>query len=164
MPERTDIGSYVPSTFIWDMNEIEDIDITSDKFRELLIRLYQNLNLMQNVLNVKESAYYDIQEFVNGQLYLTTNNEPRQVIRKMIQFGALPNTGVKAVAHGITTTRLFTFTRIYGASSDTTNMLYTPLPNTNIQILVDSTNITVTTGADYSSYDTTYIILEFLRY
>jgi hypothetical protein len=165
-----DHGAFIPSTFVWDMQEIMDIDVTSDKFKELLVRLYQNINLIQTTLNIKDSAFYDSEEFVNGQVYPavtgTNATNVRQVFRKMVSFGALPNTAAKTVAHGIDITVGFTFTRIYGAASDTTNLLYLPIPSANpdINIRIDATNIVITTSANYSLYDTTYVILEYLKY
>lgn len=174
MAQGEDAGAFVPTTFVWDAGELQDIDVKSEKFKELLVRLYQNLNLMQLNLNIKDSAYYDTNEFVNGQLFPPSSSTPssetsainrRQVFRKMIDFGALPNTGTKNVAHGIDITTGFSFTRIYGCASDTTNLLYTPIPNANsdIRITLTATNVVLTTSANYSSYDTTYVVLEYLK-
>lgn len=174
MAQSENLGAFVPTTFVWDVGEIKDIDINSQKFKDLLVRLYQNLNLMQLNLNVKDSAYYDTNEFVNGHSFPPSSTagssstqaiNRRQVFRKMIDFGALPNTATKNVAHEIDITTGYTFTRIYGCASDTTNLLYTPIPNANtdIRITVNATNVVITTSANYSSYDTTYIVLEYLK-
>ena len=42
-------GAYAPTTFIWDVEQLQHIEVTSPEFKELLVRLYQNLNLMANV-------------------------------------------------------------------------------------------------------------------
>lgn len=96
--------------------------------------------------------------------------EMRTVYRLVINFGALPNTATKSVAHGIVCTALTTFTRIYGTASNTTALTYIPLPYAstpavanNIELSVDATNVNVRTAANYSAYDTTYIILEYLQ-
>ena len=172
--QGTRAGAFLPTTFIWDAAELDDINLSNDKLKDLLVRLYQNLNLMQLSLNIKDSAFYDETEFVNGQSFFPNpssgsyTNETlnrRQVFRKVILFGALPNTGTKSVAHNLTVTSGYTFTRVYGCASDTTNLLYVPIPNANpdIHINLTSTNIVITTSANYSSYDTTYVILEYLK-
>ena len=174
MAQGENTGSFVPTTFVWDAGELQDIDVKSEKFKELLVRLYQNLNLMQLNLNIKDSAYYDTNEFVNGRVFPQSASAPststqainrRQVFRKMVDFGALPNTASKSVPHGIDVTTGFSFTRIYGCASDTTNLVYRPIPNSNtdIHMRVDATNIIIATSGNFSSYDTTYVILEYLK-
>lgn len=174
MAQGENTGAFVPTTFVWDYAELQEVDVRSDKFKELLVRLYENLNLMQLNLNIKDSAYYDTNEFVNGQLFPPSSSAPststqainrRQVFRKMIDFGALPNTATKNVAHEIDITTGFSFTRIYGCASDTTNLLYTPIPNANtdIRITLTATNVVITTSANYSAYDTTYVVVEYLK-
>ena len=171
-------GLYVPTTNIWDVDQLQDTDVNSPEFKELLVRLYQNVNLICNVLNLKESAYYDTNEFVTGQSYFpnpalnsstSTVATYRPVYRLVINFGALPNAGTKAVAHGLTINSGFTFTRIYGAASDTTGLNYIPLPYAsptlvnNIELKVDATNVTIITGSNRSNFNICYIVLEFMK-
>lgn len=173
------IGSFIPTTNIWDPTEIYSTEVTSPAFKELLVRMYQNLNLMAISLNLKDTGFYVPQEFVTGQLFppsstssSTTNSSPqyRQSFRKLISFGALPNTNTKTVAHGITIDANTIFTRIYGAASDKTSKYYLPLPYSsptlvnNIELYVDDTNVTIITGADMSAYTDTYVIVEYLKF
>ncbi len=171
-------GSFVPTTNIWDVaSEIMSADVNSPEFKELLIRLYQNINLIAINVNLRDAGYYDTTEFINGQLFFpnttlssssTTNPEFRQVFRKVVNFGALPNTATKSVAHGIPINTSYTFTRIYGAASDTTGLTYIPLPYAspvlvnNIELTVDVANVNVTTGSNRTSYNVAYIVLEYL--
>lgn len=172
-------GLYVPTTNIWDVDQLNDVDVNSPEFKELLIRLYQNINLICNVLNLKDSAYYDLNEFVTGQSYFPNpaNNSStstvatyRPVYRLVINFGALPNAGTKSVAHGLTINSGFTFTRIYGAASDTTGFNYIPLPYAsptlvnNIELKVDSTNVTIITGSNRSNFNICYVVVEFMKW
>lgn len=174
----TKYGSFVPTTNVWDVAEIYRIEDLKPEFRELLVRLYQNLNLMSLSLNTRDAAYYNTDEFVNGQVFFpnpalssqtTTMPTFRQVLRLVVNFGALPNTGTKTVAHNIPINSQYTFTRIYGAASDTTGLNYIPLPYAspvlanNIELSVDATNVIVTTGSNRSNFNVTYIILEYLR-
>ena len=172
------VGLFIPTSNIWDVSKIYEVDVNSREFKELLVRLYQNVNNISTAVNLKDSGYYDTQEFVNSQLYFPNpgNNSAmgktavyRQVNRLVINFGALPNTGTKSVAHGLTPNSSWTFTRIYGCASDTTGFNYIPLPYAsptlanNIELSVNATNVTVTTGSNRSNFNITYIVLEYLK-
>ena len=165
-------GAFLPTTSVWDVATLSEIDVNSDEFKELLVRLYQNINNIALAVNIRDAGYYDQTEFVNGQLFFpnpalssTTAQTPtfRQVFRKVINFGALPNSTSKSVAHGIQITSEYTFTRIYGCASDTVARSYIPLPSNTTNIVVDATNVTVTTSSNLAAYATTYIILEYIK-
>jgi hypothetical protein len=136
------------------------------------------LNQMSLVLNTKDTGYYPLTEFVCGQLYFpdptltsasTTTPVWRQVFRKVINFGALPNTATKTVAHGITITATTSFTRIYGVATDPSTS-FLPLPyssataNDVIEVWVDATNVNIKVGKDRSGYTTCYVVLEYLKF
>jgi len=171
-----DEGLFVPTTNIWDTNEIYSIDVTSDAFKELLVRLYQNLNYISLALNLKDSGYYNLNEFMNSQLFFPSSlssdsTEPqfRQVYRLVINFGALPNAATKSVAHNLTIGSTWSFTRIYGASTKNDRSDFIPLPyasgtlNKNIELDITATNVVITTSINYSAYTTTYVIIEYLK-
>ena len=166
-----DEGAYIPTTYIWSVDEIREADTGSEQFKELIVQLYQNINQIQLATNVKDSALYDTEEFVNGQTYwqnysdsaLTHGDARRQVFRKVIDFGALPNSTTKSVAHNIEITGGFSFTRLYGAASDQANKNYVAIPNASITLAVDATNVKITTSGTYSTYTVTYVVLEYLK-
>lgn len=177
MANRNYVGSFVPTTNVWDVSEIYSTDVTSPAFKELLVRLYQNLNKMALVTNVKDSGMYVDSEFVTSCQYFpsqslssATAQSPtlRPVFRKVVNFGALPNTATKSVAHGISPTASFTFTRIYGCSTNPSTS-YIPLPYAapvladNIELNADATNVNVKTGSNRTAYTVTYIILEYIK-
>lgn len=171
-PSQLNPGAFVPTTNMWDVSALKEIDVTSPQFKELMIRLYQNINNIALILNIKDSGYYALQEFVNGQAFFpnpsltsTTPQTPtfRQVYRMVINFGTMPNSATKSVAHNLTITNAFTFTRIYGCCSDVIGKSYVAIPNSDIYIDVDATNVNITTTSDYSSYMVTYVILEYLK-
>jgi len=171
-------GAFVPTTSVWDVQQIQSIDVNSPEFKELLVRLYQNINNIVLALNIKDSGYYSLQEFLNGQIFFpnpilnsTTSKSPiqRQVFRKIINFGALPNTTSKSIAHGINITSGYSFTRIYGAATNNTQTSFIPLPFAspiaaeNIKLEITNTNVIITTGTNRSSYSTSYIIVEYIK-
>lgn len=176
-------GLFVSTTDNYDLTRLEGKDLGSLEFKQFMIKLMQRTNQIALALNLKDSAMYYQQEFVNGQTFFpdptlgsTTSQTPtpRQVFRRVYSIGALPNTGTKTVPHGIAVTDMFTFTRIYGCASSTSigDLNYIPLPFVsvsglvvagNIELVVDETNIYVTTTGNGSFFDTTYIILEYLK-
>lgn len=172
-------GSFVPTSFVWDIARLYEIkDLNSDEFKELFVRLYQNIGLIALSLNTRDAGYYNTSEFINGQLFFPNpaNNSStaaaadfRQVYRTVVNFGPLPNTGTTSVPHNITVTPQTTFTRIYGATSNHTQNLFLPLPyaaqpaSQNIELYVDATNVNIVTGADETLFTVTYVILEYLQ-
>jgi len=175
---REQVGAFIPTTHIWDPTEIYSTEVTSPEFKELLVRLYQNLNTMSIALNLKDTGYYDTSEFITGQRFFplpgltslsATTPDFRPVARKIINFGGLPNTGTTNIAHGITCNANTIFTRIYGVANDQTGLSYLPLPYAsstaanNIELNVDNININITTGSDRTAYTITYIIVEYIK-
>ena len=170
------VGSYVITTNVWDVQQLSD-KAASPELKELLVRLYQNINNICNVINVKDTGYYDItQPILCQQRYFpnpalgTQEAYPisREVFRLVVNFGALPNTATTSVAHNISITGAYTFTRIYGASSDTTGRNYIPLPYAspvlanNIELNVDANNVNITTGSNRTNFTKTYVVLEYI--
>lgn len=177
-PSQLNPGMFVPTTNVWDVSQIYQIEDLSPELQELLVRLYQNLNNMALALNLKDTGYYTQQEFLNSQVYFpdpaltsTTPATPvfRQVFRTVVNFGALPNTATKSVAHGIAITTGYIFTRIYATASDQVALTYIPIPYAspvlanNIELNVDAVNVNITTGSNRSAYLTTYVVLEYIK-
>lgn len=173
-----DSGAFVPTTQLWDVSQLKDIEVTSPEFKELMIRLYQNMNQMAVNLNLKDTGMYDTDEFVTGATFFsnpaltsasTTTPVRRQVYRKVVNFGALLNTAAKNVAHGLTVNDTYIFTQIYGCASDQAGLSFIPIPYSsptlasNIEISVDNTNVTITTGSDRTAYTVCYVVLEYIK-
>src|SRR5579859_1042242 len=93
--------SFIVTTLIWDViARINEVDVTSPEFKELLVRLSQYINNLSLVVNLKDTGIYSTNEIINGQKYFpnplqnsSTAGTPldRQVYRMTINFGALPN-------------------------------------------------------------------------
>ena len=172
-----EIGLFLPTTEIFESQEVE----------ELNNNLSNIINEHALAINQKDTGIYETDtgatgtpiNFVCGQTYFPNPSPPtgvnpnarRQVFRKVVNFGALPNAATKSIAHRITTNETFTFTRIYGTATDPGASAITsaiPLPfssptlNQNISLTVDATNVNITTAIDYSAYTTTYIVLEWI--
>ena len=173
-------GLLVPTNYTWAIEQIDNAEIDEklkELFRQLLVRLYQDVNIIQVNLNAKDTGQYLLTPFLCGQQFFpnpllnsstSTNADGRTVFREVVNFGGLPNAGAKAVPHNIYLNKGFTFTRIYGAASDTTGLNYIPLPYAsptlvnNIELNVDGTNINIITGSNRTNFGTCYVVLEYI--
>jgi hypothetical protein len=182
-----DSGSFIPTTQVWDVSELYSTDVNSKDFKELLVRMYQNLGLSATATNAKDSGLYDTEEFVNGQSYFTptttsstTSSQPnrRQVFRKVVNWGTLPASDVAvSKPHEINSPVVagipdgWTFTRMYGCASDPVNHLFIPIPYASstaaliIELSADALNATIKlgTGGNRSAYTSCYVVLEYLK-
>jgi hypothetical protein len=174
-------GAYTLTTNLFDPSNVYNSDL-DENVKLILVRLYQDLNYLANVVNVKETAQYTNSfPIVNGQQWFPnpllnsnsgTTPVQRNVFRTVINFGALPNATTKSVAHNITCTSGVTFTRIYATASDTTGFNYIPIPyasnaaaTAQVMITVDSTNVTIDTGTvNRSNFNVCYVVLEYLLF
>lgn len=174
-------GSFVQSTQIWG-NEDD---------RELLVRLYQNVNAIALALNTKTTGAFYEQEFVTGDLFFANPSigarkprPERQVSRVVVNFGALPAAGTKSVPHNLQVGAQWTFTRIYGCATNPSLFTvpptafgavplgknYIPLPYVSVrdatgslELSVDQVNVNITTGGtDYSAWTITYAVIEWI--
>lgn len=168
---QNNVGLYISTTDVWEISRIQDIDVNSEEFKLLLVRLYQNVNNIALALNLKESALYPLTQFVNGQQYFSTNpdnpNDTRSVFRLTVNIGALP-AGVTTVAHGLVPQSTWTFTHIYGAATEIMVGNYYPLPfasaggAANIELRVDNTNVVITNNSGVN-FDRCYVVLEWVK-
>ena len=165
-------GSFIPTTSVWDVSQIYSTEVTKPEFKELLVRLFQNLNNMAVSVNGKDAGIYHTDEFVNGQTFFPnpalnsmTSTKPteRQVYRKVINFGVLPNNASTQIAHGLTMTPSVSMTRMYGAATDPVGLNYVAIPNTDIKLVANNQYVTITTTANYSAYTICYVVLEYLK-
>lgn len=165
-PIQADPGSYLPTSEILDPALLDKIDINSAEFRNFLNILTRAVNDINLQVNTKDAAYYSLTEFVNGQMFFPNQSSPtsplRNVFRKIINFGDLPNNTTKSVAHDIPVNAFYTFTRMYGCSS-IPGTSFTAIPNQDIKLTADAVNVTVTTTSAYVGYTTTYIVLEYIK-
>lgn len=66
---QNNIGLFVPTTNVWDIQNLEEGKDITPALKELLVRLYQNINAISLALNLKDSGYYVQQEFLTGQVF-----------------------------------------------------------------------------------------------
>jgi hypothetical protein len=174
------VGSFVPTTEIWDVAQVYQTEVNSPEFKELLVRMYQNLNRMSLALNTATKGYYDTQgEFVTGSVWYPkpglnsqTSRAPayRQELRVVVrlpQVGgfALPATTTITQPHNIMTNSGTLFVNLRGMANDTIGLNYYPInySGTNtVSAYADGTYIYVTnnTAINFTVCD---VVIEFLQ-
>jgi hypothetical protein len=114
--------------------------------------------LIPNSFQVTNGTYvdaYSTTEFKTNKY----NYDGRPIYRKTIDFGALPNTAAKSVAHGLTIANL---NRVLIVEMGIFNGTYATLQNSSglvtddtseIEVYIDGTNMVCVTGTDRSSYN-----------
>lgn len=174
--ERFADNAFLPTTSIYDVDDIKEMKVDSPEFSELLVRLYQNTNLSALAINSRESGNYYNTEVLSGGFYFpdpTATGDlarsSRSVFRQTIDFGALPNAGAKTVAHRITVPANMKLVHMYGGTTNPATSSFLPLPfasttlNQNIQLEANATNVIITTGIDRTAYTETFVVMEYLK-
>lgn len=157
-------GDFLPETFV--------VPEDDEAFRLFLTDYV--LRASQSVNN-RDISTYDVAIHPNGHRYFTPgdSNTFRSVYRLVVDFGALPNAATKTVAHslGWTAAQPLVFTRIYGTATDTTApgpalplpYVNTTTPGDSVELQVTTTDVSITTTtANYTAFDTCYVVLEYI--
>lgn len=168
--QQISTGSYVPTTNVWDVSRLYEVEVGSPEFKELLVRLYQNVNNIAIVLNTKTTGYYINEEFISGKLFFNpVSNDPLQLRPGFIisvNTGAL-GAGVTAVNHNITVTNTFKWMFISGAATNTGTLVGYPLPfagvtGNNIEVTVTATQVVINNNSGVTFTDS-QVTLEYCK-
>lgn len=170
------------SSFTGDPNNFlpESYIFPEDDFPEYDVKLRQSLNNIASAVNTKDSGLYTDEETITGQQFLPTfstdtssNLNYRDVFRKVIDFGALPNAVSKSVPHGISTTQNYSIVRLYGAATEpgvstitqgiTIPHVNLATPSAGVQIDMNATNIIITTTTNYSIFTRCFVVVEYIK-
>jgi len=189
-PDYADLGVYLQTTFTYDVQKLESLDVNSKEFKELLVRMYQSINKIAISLNNKQSGYYPLTEFVSGGQFfpITTSSatgavNQRQEYVKTFNFGVLPNSTIKAIPHGITINTPndnITFTHIYATGTTSNpvtpigpagiygNLVGWPIPYvyphpSEIALYITTTHVVIETFSDYTNTDRCIVVLKYLK-
>lgn len=164
-------GLFVGTTRVWDVGSIYDIDVNSDEFKELLVRLHQYINEIALVLNKKTSGYYINKQFLTSDIYTNDNLSNvatnRSGYRSFFFTGAL-GAGVKNIPHGLPVTAQWRWTFIAGSATRSGTPDGYPIPFIGaagifISVNVDAVNIVINNQSglvfDDSNITLKYIII-----
>lgn len=182
-------GLYIQQTPIFDVQALQEVEVTSPEFKELLVRLYQQINNISSAVNLKATGLKLNEEYRNSNNYFPTEQrgnyapnqlEYRPVFQMVVDFGALPNAATKSVAHNIpiglsTVAGVNPYICVglqgWATKPDTAGIgiRWIPLPyatetaNGDIEVYVTATDVVVTTSIDYSAFTKTTFVLEYLK-
>lgn len=140
--------------------------------------LVEQLKAISNAVNAREIGFFLDEELLSGKQFIPSINNPtgeqqqfRSVLRKVIDFGTLPNTTTKSVPHGITVDSNFTLVCLYGAATDPVRLVSFPIPFVEvkvpallgIQLEMNATNVQITTGSDRTNFTRCFITIEYMQ-
>lgn len=169
--QQINTGSYVTTTNVWDVSRLYEVDVNSDEFKELLVRLYQNINNISLVLNTKSTGYYINEEFVSGKLFFNPDsNDPLELrpgFIMVVNTGAL-GAGVTSIDHNIPVTDIYKWMFISGAATDTVTIVGYPLPfagasGNNIEVSVTATQVLINNNSGITFTDS-QVTLEYCKF
>jgi hypothetical protein len=154
-------------------------DVVPEKWEDARAFLVEQLKRITNAVNIREIGWFLDEELLSGKSFIpgvniaasgASSQQFRQVLRKVIDFGALPAAGTKSVSHGISFTNNTTLVQLYGAATDPVAFLALPIPYCDpaalangISLTMDATNINIKVGVNLSAYTRTYVTIEYMQ-
>lgn len=159
-------------TILVSYNLTESIVLPEDE-SQFRIKLKDTLQEQARVINKKTNNQFEEIELLNGETYPGINPQSKnEIFRKIINTGALPNASTKIIAHGISgINNNWYFVHIYGTAMEPAGVgnrpFYIPLPNSGssyqVELMIDNTNINITTITNLSGFTKSFIILEYYK-
>lgn len=151
-------------------------DAIPDAWEDAKPFIVEQFKRISNSVNFKESGFFIDEEVLSGKAFIPvtttgyTSQTFRQVLRKVIDFGALPNASTKNVPHNINFDSNFTLIDLYACATDPVSFVGIPIPYADtvalanqVEIDIDATNINITTGIDRTNFTRCYVVIEYLQ-
>ncbi len=153
-------------------------DAIPDQWEEARPFIVEQLKKISNAINIREIGWFLDEELLSGKAFipgsenldnLSTSQVFRQVLRKVIDFGALPAAGIKSVPHGITFTDNFTLVQMFADATDPNLLIAVPIPYAHptpansIALDMDFDNVNITVGIDRSNFTRCFVTIEYLQ-
>lgn len=148
-----------------------------ESWEEGRIFFVEQMRILATAINMREIGFFIDLEVIAGKNFIPgaaivqeggTTQQFRTVLRKVIDFGALPNTGTKSVAHGITFDYNFTLIQLWASSTDPVAFVAIPIPfasatGGHVEINMNATNINITTTSNRTSFTRTFVVVEYIQ-
>lgn len=154
-------------------------DVVPEKWEDARPFLVEQLKRITNAVNIREIGWFLDEELLSGKSFIPglnnvlnagTSQQYRQILRKVIDFGTLPNAGVKTVAHNITVDNNFTLVSMWACATDSLAFLSLTIPyatpvalNQNIALNMDATNVIITTGTNRTNFTRCFVTCEYIQ-
>ncbi len=152
-------------------------DVVPERWEEARPFLVEQLKKITTAVNTREIGWYLDQELLTGKAFIPGSNNIldggtsqsfRSILRKVVDFGALPDSASKAVPHEIVVDNNFTLIQIWAAGTDPTTPQALPIPYVStlgliVQLDMNSTDVIITTNSAFSRFSRCYVIIEYLQ-
>jgi len=153
-------------------------DAVPDKWEDARPFVVEQFKKLANAINVREIGFFLDQELLSGKSFIPgvniandggSSQQFRTILRKVVDFGALPNAGPKSVPHGIIFDANFTLIQLFASATDPINLIALPIPYASsnapdgISLFMNSTNINIITQSNRSSYTRCFVVIEYLQ-
>jgi len=155
---------FLPETYIIPEEAVEK-DIKIKKY-------FEDISI---AVNSKDSGFCEGEETVTGKQFLpifsfdgTSNANYRDVFRKVIDFGTLPNSTTKSIPHGIEIRPEFSLTMLYGAATDP-GVNWIPIPyaspiaNNNIGLNITIDTVQIITAKNLVNFTRCFVVVEYIK-
>lgn len=138
-----------------------------DQKEQFQYQLQQQHGVVSNSINatIDDSSY-----FTRERMTSFTWVDNKAIWTKTVFCGALPNAGLKTVAHGIDFTKVNQVVGIKGIAYDPVTPLAIGLnfadgggAADSVGVFVDATNINLSTGSNRTGFTQTYVTIEFTK-
>lgn len=130
-----------------------------------------DISVSQTGSNIQLNASNDIKNqgvYSETETKIGTWIDGKPIYRKIIDFGALPNTSEKQVLHNITNLKMVV-SMVGTSKNPNLNVIFNiPLSSTsslssNIYMFATATGITIGTGSDRTAFTETYVAIEYTK-
>lgn len=148
---------------------VEENPYFPPEFSQFLLKMSDYAREFAPAINQREICAYVANEIITGSTLFSDleSQNVRPVFRKVVQFGALPNTTSKSVPHEIDVMNTYQFIKILvignNPSATGTTPYATVLANKDSRVDITLSNIVITTTADYSAFTVCSVILEYTK-
>jgi len=130
---------------------------------DLLFSLLTNFNKTVDIINIKPIGIYsNTISPTSEKWYINATSEEQSISFITIDCGALPNTGTSMIPHGIPIVTGYKIIHFYGTATDPINLRTISLDNKKLDVIIDQTNINITTLEDLSAYTESHIIIKYI--
>lgn len=152
-------------------------DVMPEKWDDAKGIITEQLKKITTAVNSREIGFFIDEEVLTGKFFIPginsaldggTSQQFRTVLRKVIDFGPLPNSSSKSVPHGITVDNNFTLVQFYATATDPTSPQALPIPYISVaglivQLDMDATNIVITTNSAFSRFSRCFVTVEYMQ-
>jgi hypothetical protein len=153
-------------------------DVVPEKWEDARPFIVEQLKKISTAVNIREIGWFLDEELLSGKAFIPgsnnvmdggTSQQFRQVLRKVINFGTLPNAGLKSVPHGIVFDTNFTLVFLGAYATNPTNLNAIPIPfasptlNQNILLYIDNVNVNIITAINYTNYTRCFVTIEYMQ-